>query len=218
LPSLSPQARGGSVRGDHCLATFAIGQGEAIIRCLILILTALTLALVSAGPAGSKPPQNPHHPQKPHDKEPVQKCHSARKAIVHYRTETWNTQKTLGIAFSATRYPERWAKNCEHLRWSANRWKERDKETQLLLKDPEKAICRVFKKYCTQALAVARCESGHSMTPRAHNGQYLGTFQMGSSERKLYGHGDTVLEQAKAAYRYFVLSGKDWSPWGCDPW
>ena len=41
---------------------------------------------------------------------------------------------------------------------------------------------------------------------------------MGSSERTLFGHGNTALEQAVAAHRYFVASGKDWSPWSCKPY
>ena len=81
---------------------------------------------------------------------------------------------------------------------------------------PEKAICHVFGTYCDQALQVARCESGYST--RAQNGQYLGIFQMGSHERATFGHGSSALVQAKAAYRYFVLSGRDWSPWSCKPW
>lgn len=85
-----------------------------------------------------------------------------------------------------------------------------------LSRSPEKAICHVFGSYCRQALQVARCESGHRT--RAQNGQYLGLFQMGSSERRLFGHGETALEQARAAYRYFVRSGRDWSPWSCKPW
>ena len=66
------------------------------------------------------------------------------------------------------------------------------------------------------ALTVARCESGHSMTPRAHNGQYLGMFQMGSYARSRYGHGDTPLEQARAAHAYWQDDG--WSPWQCSPY
>ena len=81
---------------------------------------------------------------------------------------------------------------------------------------PEKAICFVFGAHCREALRVARCESGYQVT--AQNGQYLGLFQMGSSERRLFGHGETALEQAQAAYRYFVRSGRDWSPWSCKPW
>jgi hypothetical protein len=81
---------------------------------------------------------------------------------------------------------------------------------------PRKAICHVFGPYCGQALRVARCESGLSVGAR--NGQYLGLFQMGSSERRRFGHGVTAFEQAKAAHRYFVLSGRDWSPWSCKPW
>jgi hypothetical protein len=83
-------------------------------------------------------------------------------------------------------------------------------------RSPAKAICYVFGDYCGQALRVARCESGYQTT--AQNGQYLGIFQMGSSERHLFGHGSTALAQARAAYRYFVRSGRDWSPWSCKPW
>jgi hypothetical protein len=83
-------------------------------------------------------------------------------------------------------------------------------------KSPAKAICYVFGARCGEALRVARCESGYRTT--AQNGQYLGIFQMGTSERRLFGHGPTALAQARAAYRYFVRSGRDWSPWSCKPW
>lgn len=85
-----------------------------------------------------------------------------------------------------------------------------------LERSPVKAICFVFGNRCGEALRVARCESGYQTT--AQNGQYLGMFQMGTSERRLFGHGSTALAQAKAAYRYFVRSGRDWSPWSCKPW
>lgn len=81
---------------------------------------------------------------------------------------------------------------------------------------PRRAICHVFRGYCGQALRVARCESRFSTN--AQNGQYLGLFQMGSSERRLFGHGQTALQQSRAAHRYFVRSGRDWSPWSCKPW
>jgi hypothetical protein len=82
--------------------------------------------------------------------------------------------------------------------------------------EPQWVICRVFGSRCEQALQVARCESGLSTT--AQNGQYLGLFQMGSSERRLFGHGASAAEQAKAAHRYFLSAGGDWSPWSCKPW
>jgi len=82
---------------------------------------------------------------------------------------------------------------------------------------PKAAICDVFgRRYCRQALSVSWCESRHTTTAR--NGQYLGLFQMGWSERVLYGHGSTARKQALAAHRYFVVSGRDWSPWSCKPW
>jgi Lysozyme like domain len=78
---------------------------------------------------------------------------------------------------------------------------------------PRAAICGVFGSYCQEAVAVAWCESRLSTT--AQNGQYLGLFQMGSYARQLFGHGDTARDQAVAAHRYFVRSGRDWSPWSC---
>jgi hypothetical protein len=84
---------------------------------------------------------------------------------------------------------------------------------QLTLLPPKAAICTVFGSYCQEALAVAWCESHLSTT--AQNGQYLGLFQMGSYERRLFGHGNTAHAQAVAAHRYFVRSGRDWSPWSC---
>lgn len=78
---------------------------------------------------------------------------------------------------------------------------------------PRIAIRVVFGRYAAQALAVARCESRLATTAR--NGQYLGLFQMGSYERQLFGHGQTAHAQALAAHRYFVRSGRDWSPWSC---
>ncbi len=76
------------------------------------------------------------------------------------------------------------------------------------------AIQYVFGPYAAQAYRVSSCE-GTSVW--SQNGQYLGIFQMGSFARSLYGHGSTYLAQAWAAYRYFVASGRDWSPWSCKP-
>lgn len=75
------------------------------------------------------------------------------------------------------------------------------------------AVSRVFGGYAGQAMHVVRCETGGTYSVWASNGQYQGLFQMGNWERRTYGHGSTALAQAKAAYRYFVASGRDWSPW-----
>ena len=84
---------------------------------------------------------------------------------------------------------------------------------QLAELPPRRAICSVFGPYCEEAVAVAWCES--HLTTTAQNGQYLGLFQMGSQERGLFGHGTSAHAQALAAHRYFVVSGRDWSPWSC---
>ena len=76
-------------------------------------------------------------------------------------------------------------------------------------------ICKVFGPYCQQALSVSWCESRWYIW--AGNGQYLGLFQMGDYARSTYGHGSGAWAQAKAAKRYFMASGRDWSPWTCKP-
>ena len=80
-----------------------------------------------------------------------------------------------------------------------------------------KCIIRVIfgRAHGRGAVRVAWCES--RLDPRASNGQYKGVFQMGSSERARYGHGPTVEAQSRAAKRYFIDSGSDWSPWSCKP-
>jgi len=82
---------------------------------------------------------------------------------------------------------------------------------------PIVAIRLVFGRYADQAIRVADCETGGSFSTTARNGQYLGLFQMGTYARGRYGHGRTALEQAQAAYRYFVDSGRNWGPWECKP-
>ena len=67
------------------------------------------------------------------------------------------------------------------------------------------------------AVSVARCESRLQTTAR--NGDHLGLFQLGAWERRHYAHGRyrTALDQTRAAYRYFVATGRDWGAWSCQP-
>jgi len=77
-------------------------------------------------------------------------------------------------------------------------------------------ICDVFgHRHCADALEVSWCESRFATDAR--NGQYRGIFQMGSWERRTFGHGSSAYEQARAAERYFIRTGRDWSPWECRP-
>lgn len=80
--------------------------------------------------------------------------------------------------------------------------------------------CGHIKKSCSagrEALAVASCETGRTFDIWAgrHKHQYWGLWQMGKSERRLYGHGWNAWDQAKAAHKYYIRSGRDWSPWTC---
>lgn len=77
----------------------------------------------------------------------------------------------------------------------------------------QRTICEVFGPYCNQALRVSWCESRWHTTAR--NGQYLGLFQMGSWERRKFGHGSSAWAQSMAARRYFRATGKTWGPWSC---
>lgn len=83
-------------------------------------------------------------------------------------------------------------------------------------RDLDRRACIIRVVFGTEgrtAVRVAWCES--RLDPNARNGQFRGVFQMGSSERRRFGHGRTVLAQARAAKRYHDLSG--WSPWECGP-
>ena len=80
---------------------------------------------------------------------------------------------------------------------------------------PRQAICGVFRDRCQEAVDVALCES--RLDTNARNGQYLGLFQMGTFARARFGHGPTAWEQAVAAHKYYLYSGRTWSPWSCRP-
>ena len=128
-----------------------------------------------------------------------------KKANLRLRTARRHLAATQAKAARSQRQLARRKQEAQRIRFEAQ-----------LARSPAKAICHVFGAYCKEALQVARCESGYRTT--AENGQYRGLFQMGSSERQLFGHGGSALQQARAAYRYFVRSGRDWSPWSCKPW
>ena len=77
---------------------------------------------------------------------------------------------------------------------------------------PKAAICAVFGDYCQEAVAVAWCES--------HLATTHGTASTSACSRWARTSGNcsvtaTRTRQAVAAHRYFVRSGRDWSPWSC---
>lgn len=151
-------------------------------------------------------------------------CVEIHQGINFYRnaTHTWQTK----LGYEITKSSKQRIIGCDYAAWVAKLWtkrarvwRERYEAHQHWLRtmnNPISAIRHVFGSFANQAIAVARCESNLSVW--AQNGQYLGLFQMGSSERMLYGHGSTPLSQAEAAYRYFIASGSDWSPWQCRPY
>jgi hypothetical protein len=166
------------------------------------------------------PPYEQRHGARSLDKRLERKLRAARKyrSIIHFFDgHRWllTSADHRAIATTALRQATRDLARANRNIAAIRRVLRRREARRLLNAPPTVAICNVFGGYCGQALSVAWCESRHSTT--AQNGQYLGLFQMGSHERQTYGHGETAQQQAVAAHRYFVLSGRDWSPWSCKP-
>lgn len=151
--------------------------------------------------------------------EKIASCKTAQATVAERRAATWKWERKIDLNRTPTQFMERKASSCKRLRYLKRKWALRaDKRFRLvrtLETEPKAAIRWVFGPYADQALDVAWCESRYNIW--AENGQYLGLFQMGSSERQLFGHGTTAYEQAVAAERYFIQSGRDWSPWQCRP-
>jgi hypothetical protein len=74
------------------------------------------------------------------------------------------------------------------------------------------AINRAFPEGAEgKARAVAHCESEYDVYAVSSSGKYLGLYQMGPEERERFGFRWNKWTQARAAYRYWKISG--WSPW-----
>jgi hypothetical protein len=90
---------------------------------------------------------------------------------------------------------------------------------------PEPTISQVFGRYSSDALQVARCESG--LNPRAYNeaSRATGMFQILPSTWNGTGFGPYSWSKAtdpstniKAAYALFKRDGYSWREWTCKPW
>lgn len=105
--------------------------------------------------------------------------------------------------------------------WVLRLWRDRLGICQGLerrLRDPVQAILAVFGPYGTQAVSVARCETGGTFNVYARNGQYVGLFQVSDHWRQTVpGFGFTPLAQARHAYRVFRATGYSWRHWTCQP-
>ena len=157
---------------------------------------------------------------------PKVRCPGVHQGINFYRNATHTWQNKLGVQL--TKSSKQPIRSCAYARWVARLWMKRAHTWRVKyaeyqawmrrMSDPVEAIKHVFGSRWREAVAVASCETGGTLSVWAQNGQYLGLFQMGSSERATYGHGSTPLAQAQAAHRYFTASGSDWSPWQCRPY
>ena len=197
----------------------------ALVAVWILVGVIVSLAWGSSAESISSASQ----PSPRSISQPV-RCEHDRRAVSFYRQSTWRWQELRGGEL-ADRTPKIRGRSCHWVDHALAEWVGRSRNARrkyerhlLMLRDPDYAIEVVFREDAEEAKVVSACESGDKdgdLSPhvvRAQNGQYLGMFQMGASERRLYGHGSTPYAQAIAAHRYFVSSGRDWSPWSCKPW
>jgi hypothetical protein len=204
-----------------------------VLKAIIVGLCALVLvAQAAAAASGERPATAPQAARNAIVEQKAQELSVERKlalkinavrkhrgTIRFFQTHRWLVKSSgrrataLAALRHATRGLSRAAREMDYYRRLIRLREEQRRVRRLAAAPPRVAICHVFGRYCRQALAVASCES--HLSPHAQNGQYLGLFQMGSHERRLFGHGRTAYRQALAAHRYFVRSGRDWSPWSC---
>src|SRR5262245_42707745 len=131
------------------------------------------------------------------------------------RIATWRCERALGRHPTQTVWSYRKAFASRAYRvWVRELWQGRAERCgrwlQSVALSPWAAIHEVFDPYGAgdEAVRVSQCESG--LSTRAANGQYLGLFQMGASERARYGHSHSALGQARAALAYWLASGRTW--------
>jgi len=191
------------------------------------VVIAIVIALATSPQASGAPevvePKVRYMKQPQRHQPRMKACPYAYLALAFYRGRYMHHQVERGAPIKSVRDP----RGCPHARYLVRVWIHRAYAARIktarwkaaqrrkLRWDPMVAINTVFGSYASQAHRVSSCESGHS--PSAVNGQYLGMFQMGDYARSRYGHGPDPLTQARAAYHYFVDSGRDWSPWSCKP-
>lgn len=212
---MSPPADGVRRRGRG-----SVPHREVPLKAVLTALCALFLVMtpIAAGHVADAPAGGPEKRLTAH----VKTMKHDRHVIRFFQANRWllsdpRFEKTAQRQLSShRRHLAVTQKRAKALRRAIAKRKQERRLAIARAQSPRAAICDVFGAFCDQALEVAHCESRFSTAAR--NGQYLGLFQMGSSERARYGHGSTPLAQAKAAHRYFVASGRDWSPWSCKPW
>jgi hypothetical protein len=185
----------------------------------LILVTQATAATMQASPNPAPTKTDPvRHRAETLDRRLERKLAALRRytgtiRFFHSHRSLLSSSDHSDVAVSALAYAEHRARELtQTVTTLHNAIRQRDARRRAAL-SPRAAICDVFGSYCEEAVAIARCES-HLHTD-AQNGQYLGLFQMGASERRLFGHGPTARAQAVAARRYFVSSGRNWSPWSC---
>lgn len=72
------------------------------------------------------------------------------------------------------------------------------------------------KTHRREAVNVGTCESGLNPWAKSPAGHW-GVFQLGAYEREKTGWKWRIKVQIRAAKRWFVMTGRDWGAWSCQP-
>lgn len=144
--------------------------------------------------------------------------HALRYAIRWHRARTWHWQRSAGVRPTTTHYAERSTTSLAFLKWINNLWQRRltaarRQAARISSASVPALICRVFGSVCGAARSIAWTESRYRTW--AKNGQYLGIFQMGSSERETYDTlpYTTAYNQIVDAHNMYLARG--FEPWYC---
>lgn len=166
-------------------------------------------------------------------------CNPSRRAIVFYRSKTWEHQYFLGNELFPTLYPERKKGQCGYKKFVAEKWQARAYRHRIELerfKRTNYGMAR-FIVYSTfppstapAALSVVGCETGNTYDEWAHNTttDVRGYFQVdsGNGGRVFYWRGKKLVLDSSRLYDpwyntlvavFMTSGGVDWREWHCQP-
>lgn len=169
----------------------------------------------------------------------VQGCPSARKAIIFYRSRTWEHQDMQGKTRHPTYYPERKRQACQYKKFVAKKWSKRSrverKQLERLMSSNygfAKVVVNATFPVTTRkaALSVVGCETGSTYSRYAHNSttDVRGLFQIdsGNGGRIFYYNRERLVLNSSRLYDpwynakvalFMTNGGKDWDEWHCQP-
>lgn len=150
-------------------------------------------------------------------------CKSAEKAIVFYRSKTWELQKKLGQELRATNYPERRKGACGYKRYLVGIWRDYAASTRVQWK----AYLYDYAWWIwlpDKWQRIGACETGYGKRPGQwtwNSGRFQGAFGFYYGTWDAYkptgapadAHLATPRQQYQAALNVYAAHG--YGAWGC---